>query len=65
LFPFYHWRIECLDFGKKAREVVRRMGYREEEHFIRIRPEEKDGWLQIKGNVRDKTGGDKFRKGAL
>ena len=29
--------------------------------YIRIRPEEREGRFQIKGDVKDKKGGDRFR----
>jgi len=62
IFPVHYWPTECLDFVRNVREEVRKMGYREEEYFIRIRPEEKDGRFEIRGDVKDKIGGSGFRK---
>jgi hypothetical protein len=33
------------------------MGYNEERQYIRIRPEERDGKLQVRADVKDKNGG--------
>jgi len=65
MFPVHYWPTECLDFVRNVREVVRKMGYMEEDYYIRIRPEEKDGRIVIRGDVKDRKGGDSFRKVAL
>ena len=64
-FPVHYWPTECLEFVRNVRGVVRKMGYMEEDYYIRIRPEEKDGRIEIRGDVKDRKGGDRFRKVAL
>jgi hypothetical protein len=56
-FGTYHWPIEIMDFVKAVRENVKRMGYSEDRQFIRIRPEEREGRLQLKADVKEKNGG--------
>jgi hypothetical protein len=53
----FHWPLEMMDVVKGIREGVRRMGYNEERQYIRIRPEERDGKLQVRADVKDKNGG--------
>ena len=53
----YHWPKESMEFVQEARQEVKRMGYTEQSHYIKIRPEERDGRLQIKGEVKEKQGG--------
>jgi hypothetical protein len=56
-FGTYHWPIEIMDFVKAVRENVKRMGYSEDRQFIRIRPEEREGRMQLKADVKEKNGG--------
>jgi hypothetical protein len=56
-FGTYHWPMEMMDFVKTVRENVRRMGYNEDRQYIRIRPEERDGRIQLRADVKDKNGG--------
>jgi hypothetical protein len=56
-FSTFHWPSEILDFVKEAREEVRRLGYEERSHFIRIRPEERGGCVQIRADVKKKNSG--------
>ena len=64
-FNTFHWPVECMPFVKEVREEVRRMGYEDESHYVRIRPETRDGVLQIRGDVKDKREGAKFRTLAI
>ena len=64
-FNTFHWPVECMPFVKEVREEVRRMGYEDESHYVRIRPETRDGVLQIRGDVKDKREGAKFRTMAI
>ena len=64
-FNTFHWPVECMPFVKEVREEVRRMGYEDESHYVRIRPEMRDGVLQIRGDVKDKREGAKFRTMAI
>jgi hypothetical protein len=56
-FSTFHWPSEMMDFVKEAREEVRKLGYEERSHFIRIRPEERGGTIQIRADVKEKNGG--------
>ncbi len=56
-FSTFHWPSEMLDFVKEARDEVRKLGYEERSHFIRIRPEERGGGVQIRADVKEKNGG--------
>ena len=60
-FPVFHWPAECVEFVKGARAAVREEGYSEQQNFIKIRPEERDGKLQIKAEVKERRQGAKFR----
>ena len=64
-FNTFHWPVECMPFVKEVRDEVRRMGYEDESHYVRIRPETRDGVLQIRGDVKDKREGAKFRTMAI
>ena len=50
-----------MPFVKEVRNEVRRMGYKDESHYVRIRPETRDGTLQIRGDVKEKREGARFR----
>jgi hypothetical protein len=56
-FGTFHWPMEMMDFVKGVRESVRRMGHNEDRQYIRIRPEDRDGRLQLRADVKDKNGG--------
>ena len=49
-FNTFHWPVECMPFVKE----VRRMGYEDKSHYVRIRPETRDGTLQIRWDVKEK-----------
>jgi hypothetical protein len=55
-FPTFHWPTEMVDFVAGAREELRKVGYGES-HYIRIRPEERGGEIQIRADVKLKNGG--------
>lgn len=63
-FPSFHWPSEMIDFVKEAREEVAKLGYDTATHFIRIRPGEYNGNLQIRADVKLKSGGE-FRTKAV
>jgi hypothetical protein len=55
-FPAFHWPSEMMEFVEGARDVLRREGYGDS-YFVRIRPEEKGGEMQIRADVKKKNGG--------
>ena len=61
----FHWPAECMAFVKEVKSEVRRMGYEDESHYIRIRPETRDGTLQIRGDVKEKREGARFKTVAV
>jgi hypothetical protein len=63
-FSAFHWPQEMVEFVEKAREEVRKMGYRDNTHYIRVRPEERGGSVQIRADVKEKNGG-KFQAKAV
>jgi hypothetical protein len=56
-FSTFHWPTEMMEFVKEAREEIKKIGYGEGTHFIRIRPEERNGETQIRADVKEKNGG--------
>ena len=64
-YPVYHWPRECMEFVKEARFEVRRMGFSEDNYFVKIRPDWKDGAMEIKGEVKENRAGGKFRTVAV
>ena len=50
-----------MDFVSGVREEVATMGFSPELHFIRIRPEVRNGSLQIKADVKKKEVGARFQ----
>ena len=64
-FNTFHWPVECMPFVKEVRNEVRRTGYEDKSHYVRIRPEMRDGTLQIRGDVNEKREGARFRTLAI
>lgn len=63
MYPGFHWPEEILDFVGGVRSEVRKMGVDEKDNYIRIRPEEKDGQIQIRADAKPKNGGRFVLKG--
>ena len=57
-YPSFHWPQEMLDFVKEARKEVSNLGFSEDMYYIRIRPELYEGKVQIRGDVKAKSGGN-------
>ena len=64
-FPVYHWPVECLEFIKEARAEVRAMGFPESGHYIKIRPEWREGRMELKAEVKENRMGGKYRTVAV
>jgi hypothetical protein len=61
VFPGFHWPREMVDNVKIFRQAVKDMGYSDNTHYIRIRPEERDGVWKIRADVKPKEGaGSRF-----
>jgi len=57
----FHWPKEMMDDIKTYRRVVQDMGFGEDTHFIRIRPEERDNVWRIKAEVKREDSEERFR----
>jgi hypothetical protein len=60
VYPSFHWPREMVDNVKVYRQVVRDMGYSDSTHYIRIRPEERDGLWKIRADAKEKSGNARF-----
>jgi hypothetical protein len=60
IYPGFHWPREMIDNVKIFRNVVRDLGYDDQSHYIRIRPEERDGVWKICADAKKKHGESKF-----
>jgi hypothetical protein len=60
VYPSFHWPREMVDNVKVYRQVVRDMGYSDSTHYIRIRPEERDGIWKIRADAKEKSGNARF-----
>jgi hypothetical protein len=55
--PSFHWPQGMMGHVKKFRQEIVDSGVSESENYIRIRPEDKNGKLRIRGDVKAKTNG--------
>jgi len=62
-FPGFHWPEEILPFVRNIREEVVKMGVDESNHYIRVRPEVREGAVQIRVDSKTKNGGKFVMKG--
>jgi hypothetical protein len=60
VFPGFHWPREMVDSVKVYRKVVSDMGYSDENYHVRVRPEERDGSVRIKADIKAKAGTERF-----
>ena len=56
--------VECMEFIRETKKEIRKLGYAESSHIVKIRPECRNGRIRIKGEVREKKGG-RYRVVAL
>ena len=63
-FPSFHWPKEMMEFVRGARKEVQDLGFTEDLHYVRIRPEIYEGRVQIRADVKPKAGGT-FRPKAV
>jgi hypothetical protein len=57
VFPSFHWPREMVDNVKAYRQVIDRMGFSDQEYYVRIRPEQRDGSWRIKADAKCKADG--------
>jgi hypothetical protein len=64
IFPGFHWPREMVDSVKAYRKVIEDMGFNDQEHYVRIRPEQRDGVWRVRADAKEKettgTGTGKF-----
>ena len=56
----FEWPEECMEFIREVKNEIKKLGYAESTHDIKIRPETRNGRTEIRGEVREKEGG-RFR----
>jgi len=62
-FPTFHWPSETMEFIRNIREKVRKMGHTEENSYVRIRPQVREGTTLIRVDAKLKVGGGCTMKG--
>jgi len=62
-FPTFHWPQEMVEFVSVVRDQVRSQGYPDSGYYIKVRPEEREGKLQIKAEVKGKDANRFILKG--
>ena len=50
----FEWPEECMEFVREVRKEIRKLGYVDNKHDIKIRPEIRNGRVEIRGEVREK-----------
>ena len=60
MFPTFHWPKEFLEPMKKIKEELKSGGVNDATHYVRIRPEVRDGKWRIRADTKPKTGDGKF-----
>ena len=63
-FPSFHWPKDMMEFVKTARKEVQDLGFTDGLYYTRIRPELYEGRVQIRADVKPKSGGQ-FRPKAV
>jgi len=59
-YPSFHWPREIMDFLGAVKGEVRKQGFDERDYYFKIRPETRDGKVQIKVEVKQKEGNGRF-----
>jgi len=62
-FPTFHWPSEIMEFVKQVRQEVRNQGFPDRDYYIKVRPEQRGGVVQIKADIKQKAGGRYILKG--
>jgi hypothetical protein len=55
--PSFHWPQGMMGHVKKFRQAIIDSGISEQDNYIRIRPEERNGKMRIRGDVKAKVNG--------
>ena len=59
-FPSFHWPKEMIEPVRELRKNIVDTGIDEATHYIRIRPEDRDGRLRLRADTKPKAGNGKF-----
>ena len=59
-YPSFHWPKEMIEPVKVLRKAMVDAGVDDTANYIRIRPDDRDGKLRIRADVKTKEGKDKF-----
>ena len=59
-FPTFHWPKDMLGPVKQLRKTITDSGVNEDTTYIRIRPEDREGKMKIRADIKQKVGGDRF-----
>jgi hypothetical protein len=56
-FSSFHWPQEIMEFVNEIRDEVRYQGYEERDFFVKVRPEDRNGEIRLRAEVKEKNGG--------
>ncbi len=56
-FCSFHWPQESMEFVTMIREEVRKQGFPEQSHYVKVRPEVRSGTVRIRADTKAKNGG--------
>jgi hypothetical protein len=56
-FCSFHWPQESMEFVTRIREEVRKQGFPEQSHYVKVRPEVRSGTVRIRADAKAKNGG--------
>jgi hypothetical protein len=60
VYPGFHWPQEMLNVIKDYKTVLKDNGVNEDTTYIRIRPNERDGRIKIRADLKPKEGNGRF-----
>jgi hypothetical protein len=60
IYPGFHWPQEMISVVKDYKAILKEGGVNEDTTYIRIRPNERDGKVKIRADVKAKEGSGRF-----
>ncbi len=60
IYPGFHWPQEMISVVKDYKAILKEGGVNEDTTYIRIRPNERDGNVKIRADVKGKEGSGRF-----
>jgi len=61
IFPGFHWPQEMMPVIKEYKTMLKDNGVNEDNTYVRIRPNERDGKVRLRADVKGKEGNGKFQ----